>query len=125
MQKADIKIIAIKDKSRGDAALFYINHVEGLVKILDADFEVWSNFDCWENISVQQWFFLRAMDLFLGKRIDIKCNCCKNMDESQYNFSLIRSQKCYGIKSAYMINKVLEEILISNARRQIDGTYFS
>ena len=68
MQKADIKIIAIKDKSRRDAALFYINHVEGLVKILDADFEVWSNFDCWENISVQQWFFLRAMDLFLGKR---------------------------------------------------------
>ena len=59
MNQNPIKIIGIKDNSRKGACLVYINQADGLKRILNSDFEKWSNFDGWESISVQQWIFPR------------------------------------------------------------------
>ena len=32
-------------------------------------------------------------------------------------------EKCFGKKSAYMIEKVVDEIVLAKARRESDGTY--
>ena len=52
MNKIDIKTIGKKQTSRGDALLFMVNEVEGLMETLDKDFLEWSNFDCWENMAL-------------------------------------------------------------------------
>ena len=118
-----IKTIGKKQTSRLETLLFMVNDVEGLVDTLDKSFSEWSDFDSWENIGVQQWIFERAMDVYHGKKIDIKCECCESIDliQSESNNSLM--QKCYGLKSAYMIKKVLDEILLAEVRRKSDGTY--
>jgi len=118
-----IKTIGKKQTSRLETLLFMVNDVEGLVDTLDKNFSEWSDFDSWENIGVQQWIFERAMDVYHGKKIDIKCECCESIDliQSESNNSLM--QKCYGLKSAYMIKKVLDEILLAEVRRKNDGTY--
>ena len=118
-----IKTIGKKQTSRLETLLFMVNDVEGLVDTLDKSFSEWSDFDSWENIGVQQWIFERAMDVYHGKKIDIKCECCESIDliQSESNNSLM--QKCYGLKSAYMIKKVLDEILLAEVRRKNDGTY--
>ena len=35
----------------------------------------------------------------------------------------IKKEKCFGKKSAYMIEKVVDEIVLAKARRESDGTY--
>ena len=123
MEKDSIKIIGNKEESREEALLRYVIEAEGLKDILDKDFEEWSNFDGWENIGVQQWIFARALEVYRGKKIDIKCGCCEYINFLEIEFKKIENQKCYGIKSAYMIEKVLGEIVLAAATRESDGTY--
>ena len=123
MDQNSVKVIGIKDKSRKDADLSYINQVEGLKGILKRDFDEWSNFDSWESISVQQWIFSRALEVYKGMKIDIKCDCCEQIDFIPNNFDKIKKEKCFGKKSAYIIEKVVEEIVLAKARREADGTY--
>ena len=80
MNENYVNAIGIKDDARKDACLSYVNHVNGLKGILNRDFYDWSNFDIWESISVQQWIFSKAMDVYRGKKIDIKCDCCEHND---------------------------------------------
>ena len=123
MNLSSVKVIGTKDESRKNACLSYINKVEGLKRILNMDFDAWSNFDGWESIAVQQWIFSRALEVCRGKKIDIKCNCCEHIDFSLSDFENIEKEKCFGIKSAYMIEKVVNEILLAKLRREGDGTY--
>jgi len=123
MNQNYIKIIGIKDESRKNALLVYVKQAKGLKAILNRDFDRWSNFDSWESISVQQWIFYKALEVYRGKKIDIKCDCCENIDFSPNNFEKIKEEKCYGKKCAYMIEKVLDEIVLAKARRESDGTY--
>ena len=123
MNQNSVKIIGIKDKSRKDSHLLFVNQVDGLKGILDMDFDEWTNFDGWESISVQQWIFSRALDLYKGKKIDIKCDCCKHNDLIPNDYESIKKEKCFGKKSAYMIEKVVDEIVLAKARRESDGTY--
>ena len=39
------------------------------------------------------------------------------------DFESIKKEKCFGKKSAYMIEKVVDEIVLAKARRESDGTY--
>ena len=117
------KSFGINDEPRKDSHLVYVNQAAGLKGILNRDFVEWSNFDSWESLSVQQWIFSKALDVYKGKKIDIKCDCCAYVDPLQNNFENIKKEKCYGKKSAYMIAKVLGEIVLAKARRESDGTY--
>ena len=123
MEKNYIKISGIKEEAREEALLRYLIEVKGLKDILDKDVEEWSNFDGWENIGAQQWIFARALEVYRGKKIDIKCGCCEYINCLETDFKKIKNQKCYGIKSAYMIQKVLGEIILASAKRESDGTY--
>ena len=123
MNQNSVKVIGINDESRNNASIAYINQVEGLKDILNMDFEKWSNFDSWESISIQQWIFSRALEVFRGMKIDIKCDCCEHNDFIPNNFESIKNEKCYGKKSAFMIKKVVDEIVLAKARRESDGTY--
>ena len=123
MKQNSVKVIGIKDESRKDAHLSYLEKEDGLKVVLSSDFDDWSNFDSWESISVQQWIFSRALDVYKGKKIDIRCDCCDYVDSLPSNFENIKKEKCYGKKSAYMIEKVLDEIVLAKARRESDGTY--
>ena len=123
MKQDYIKVIGIKEESREEALLKDLIEAEGLKDILDKDFEEWSNFDSWKNIGVQQWIFARALEVYRGKKIDIKCVCCEYINYLVNDFRNIKNQKCYGIKSAYMIEKVLGEIVLAAATRESDGTY--
>ena len=123
MNKNSVKTIGVKDESRKDAYLFHLNQVDGLKKILNMHFDEWTDFDSWESISVQQWIFSRALEVFRGMKIDIKCDCCEHNDLIPNDFESIKKEKCYGKKSAFMIKKVLDEIVLAKARRESDGTY--
>ena len=123
MNQNSVRTIGIKDESRKDSYLVYVNQADGLKGILNRDFDEWSNFDSWESISVQQWIFSIALDVYRGKKIDIKCDCCEYIDSLQGDFVKIKKEKCYGKKSAYMIVKVADEIVLAKARRESDGTY--
>ena len=123
MNKNSVKTIGVKDESRKDAYLFHLNQVDGLKKILNMHFDEWTDFDSWESISVQQWIFSRALDVYKGIKIDIKCDCCEYNDLIPNDFGSIKKEKCYGKKSAFMIKKVLDEIVLAKARRESDGTY--
>ena len=123
MKKDSIKIIGNKEEAREEALLRYLIEAEGFQDILDKDFEEWSNFDGWENILGQQWIFARALEVYRGKKVDIKCGCCEYINYLVNDFRSIKNQKCYGIKSAYLIEKVLGEIVLAAATRESDGTY--
>ena len=123
MNQNSIKTIGMKDESRNDAHLSYVEKEDGLKVILSSAYDDWSNFDSWESISAQQWIFSRALDVYKGKKIDIRCDCCDFVDCLPNNFENIKKEKCYGKKSAYMISKVLDEIVLAKARRESDGTY--
>ena len=118
-----INTIGINQTAREEALLYEVRDVEGLIDTLDKDISEWSDFDSWANIRVQQWIFERAMDIYKGKKIDIKCNCCEYNYTSQRDLVKSSNKKCYGIKSAYMIEKVFHEITLAEARRESDGTY--
>ncbi len=123
MKQNSVKVIGIKDESRKVAHLSNVKKEDELKVILSSDFDDWSNFDSWESISAQQWIFSRALDVYKGKKIDIRCDCCDFVDSLPNNFENIKKEKCYGKKSAYMISKVLDEIVLAKARRESDGTY--
>jgi len=125
MNQNSVKVIGINDESRNNSSIAYINQIEGLKGILNMDFDEWSNFDSWESISVQQWIFSRALEVLRGMKIDIKCDCCEHNDLITNSFESIKKEKCLGKKSAYMIEKVVDEIVLATARRESDGTYSS
>ena len=118
-----INTIGIKQSAREEALLYEVRDVEGLIDTLDKDISEWSDFDSWKNIRVQQWIFERSMDIYKRKKIDIKCNCCEYNYIGQRDLEKSSNKKCYGIKSTYMIEKVFNEILLAEARRESDGTY--
>jgi len=118
-----VKTIGINDKPRKDAYLVNVKKIDGLKDILNRDFKKWSNFDGWESISVQQWIFSRALEVYKGMKIDIKCDCCEHNDLIPNDFESIKKEKCYGKKSAFMIEKVVDDIVLAKARRESDGTY--
>ena len=99
MNQNSVKTIGIKDESRKDSYLVYVNQADGLKGILNRDFDEWSNFDGWESISVQQWIFSRALDVYKGKKIDIKCDCCENVDFLPIDFENITRENCHGKKA--------------------------
>ena len=126
MNKNSINIIGRKQNARKFALQVNLEKVEGILKILDKDFRIWSNFDGWGNMVAQQWFFQRAIDVYKGTKIDILCNCCDCCDSNSLlsiKFKNISREKCYSIKAAYIINKIVEEINIAEINRQNDGTY--
>ena len=123
MNHNPVKVIGIKDNARKDTELSHVNQVEGLKDILNRDFVEWSNFDGWESISVQQWIFSKALDVYRGKKIAIKCDCCEYIGSLKSDFEKIIKEKCYGKKSAYMIKKVVDEITLAKLKRESDGTY--
>ena len=123
MNQNSVKIIGIKDESRKDSYLIYINQADGLKGVLNRDYNDWSNFDDWESISAQQWIFSRALEVHRGMKIDIKCDCCLQNVSIPNDFENIKKEKCFGKKSAYMIQKVVDEIILAKARRESDGTY--
>ena len=123
MDQNFVKVIGIRDEVRKDTELSHVNQVEGLKDILNRDFIEWSNFDGWESISVQQWIFSKALDVYKGKKIAIKCDCCEYVGSFEIDFEKIQKEKCYGKKSAHMIEKVANEILLAKAIRESDGTY--
>ena len=123
MNQNSVKIIGINDKSRKDSHLICVNQVDGLKGILDMDFDEWTNFDSWESISVQQWIFSRALEVYKGMKIDIKCDCCEYNDLISNDFESIKKEKCYGKKSAFMIKKVVDEIVLAKSIRESHGTY--
>ena len=123
MNQDAIKNIGRKQSSREDALMFMVNEVEGLVDTFDKDFSEWSDFDCWENMEAQQWIFSRALDIYRDKKIDIKCECCEVIELNQIEIKDISYQKCYGIKSSYMIESILDEIVLAKEKRETDGTY--
>tara|TARA_A100001388_G_C28702643_1_gene466986 strand:- start:356 stop:733 length:378 start_codon:yes stop_codon:yes gene_type:complete len=125
MKKDAIKTIGKKQTSREDTLLFNVNQVEGLRETLDKDFSEWSDFDCWENLVTQQWIFARALDVYHGKKIDIKCECCEVIDFNPIKKKNISHQKCIGIKSTFMIQNILDEIVLAKERRESDGTYLT
>ena len=125
MNQNSVKVVGIKDESRIDAYLLNVNQADGLKVMLKRDFNEWSNFDNWESISAQQWIFSRALEVYKGSKIDIKCDCCEQIDFIQNNFENIKKEQCFGKKSAYMIKKVVDEIVLAKARREGDGTYSS
>ena len=123
MNQNSVKTIGPNDEPRKDSYLVYVNQVDGLKDILNSDFKKWSNFDSWESIPVQQWIFSRALEVYKGMKIDIKCDCCEYSDLIPNDFESIKKEKCYGKKSAFMIEKVVDEIVLAKARRESDGTY--
>ena len=123
MNQNSVKVVGIKDESRIDSYLLNVNQADGLKVILKREFNEWSNFDNWESISAQQWIFSRALEVYKGSKVDIKCDCCEQIDFIQNNFENIKKEQCFGKKSAYMIEKVLDEIELAKARRESDGTY--
>ena len=123
MNMIAIMTIGTRQTSRDGSLLFRLDEIEGLIETLDKDFSEWSDFDCWENMGAQQWMFSRALDVYHGKKIDIKCECCEVIDFNQIDIKNISNQKCYGIKSAYIIENIVDEIVSAKERREYDGTY--
>ena len=123
MNQNSVKTIGIYDEPRKDSRLVYLNQADGLKDILSMDFDEWSNFDSWESISVQRWIFSRALEVFRGMKIDIKCDCCEYNELISNDIESIKKEKCFGKKSAYMIEKVVNEIVLAKAKRESDGIY--
>ena len=122
MNQDSIELIGTEDIKREKTILACLTEVEGLKDILDKDFDEWSDFDGWENLSAQQWVFARALDIYRGKKIDIRCDCCL-FNRYQVNFANIKDQKCFGIKIAFMIANILDEIELAKEKRENNGTY--
>ena len=118
-----IHTIGIKQNKRKDSILYFLREIEGLRQLLANDFEYWSDFDSWKNISVQRWFFERALEVYKGKKIDLKCDCCKYIYVLKGDLKNILNEKCYGLKTAYMIQKIVDEIISAKVIRENDGTY--
>jgi len=123
MIQDSIKLIGIKQNPRKDALLVSLHEVDDFISTFENDFEVWSDFDKWENITFQRWVFERALEVYKGKKIDLKCACCEYSYVTQGDLKNSLKQECYGIKTAYMIENIVDEIILAKARRETDGTY--
>ena len=110
MNQNSVKTIGINDEPRKDSHLVYVNQADGLKGILNRDFDEWSNFDSWESISVQQWIFSRALEVFRGKKIDIKCDCCENNDLIPNDFESIKKENALGKKVLTRLKKLLMKL---------------
>ena len=119
-----IKVIGSNQSPREDSKLVILNELDSLKIIFDDQIEDWSDFDSWRNLDSQQFIFLLALDILKGKKIDINCGCCKYCYVSPIDFKNRLNDKCYGIKTAFIIEKVVDEIILAKARRENDGTYF-
>lgn len=107
-----INTIGCKQSKRSGAKLADINKVDGLKKILDQDFESWSNFDSWGHNNASRWVFSRAMDVSKGKNVDIQCSCCEYKSLIPSDIKLKNAGKdCKGMKTAYMVGKIADEII--------------
>ena len=115
MTKGQITSIGKLQNQRPGSRLADISKVQGLKKLLDQDFESWSNFNNWiTNKPAAQFVFSRAMQAYKGSNVDVRCDCCdykgltpKDLKIKDKGFS------CYGSKTSYMIYKVLDEIKVS------------
>ena len=67
--------------------------------------------------------FFKGFGGLKGMKIDIKWDCSEHNDLILNNYESIKKEKCFGKKSAYMIEKVVDEIVLAKARRESDGTY--
>ena len=123
MIQDSIKLIGQEQNPRKDSLFFSISEVNGLISTFENDFDVWSDFDKWQSIIFQRWIFERALEVYKGKKIDLKCSCCKYCYLCQSDFKNSLEKECYGIKAAYMIEKIVDEIILAKARRETDGTY--
>ena len=112
MTQGQITNIGSKQKHRHGSRVADISKVQGLKKILDQDFDSWSNFDNWiKNKPAAQFIFSRSNSAYKGNKIDIRCDCCEYVGITPDDLQVKQNGfKCYGIKTAYMIYKVLDEI---------------
>tara|TARA_Y100001978_G_C23369019_1_gene280049 strand:- start:30 stop:407 length:378 start_codon:yes stop_codon:yes gene_type:complete len=115
-----INIIGYRQSKRDDAKLADVNEVIYLKKFLEMD-NLFDDFYNIKNISFKQWIYAKAMDIYNGKKIDFRCTCC---EYSKTNSSEISSNckniKCYGVKIASLVNKLLEDIEKSEDYKGID-----
>ena len=120
-----IRIIGRKQSKRENAFLYDLTEVQELMSILNSDYSLWSNIDAWENMVSQQWVFSVAMNIYNGKNIDLRCNCCDFSYVLSKDFKNRLDHKCFAIKAAYVIEKVVDEIILAKAKRDNDGTYLT
>ena len=120
-----IHIIGRKQNKRINSYLSELIEVGELISILNSDYSLWSNFDAWENMVAQQWVFSIAMKIYNGKNIDLRCNCCDYSYVLSKDFKNRLDDKCIAIKAAYIIEKIVDEIIIAKAKRDTDGTYLT
>ncbi len=120
-----INIIGRKQKKRRNSCLSEIIEVSELISILNSDYSVWSDFDSWGSLVAQQWVFSLAMKIYNGKNIDLRCNCCDYSYVLSKDFKNRLDEECIAIKAAYVIEKIVDEIIIAKARRETDGTYLT
>ena len=125
MTQGQITNIGSKQNYRHDSKVADISKVQGLKKILDQDFESWSNFDNWHtNRRAAQFVFSKAMSAYKGNNIDVRCDCCDYIGSSPKDLILKRKGlSCYGSKTVYIILEVLDEIKEAKKARDNGGTY--
>ena len=125
MSLETINIIGRMQNKRKNALLAELNEVKDLNYIFSAEYSLWSNFDAWESLTAQQWVFSIAMKIYYGYEIDLKCNCCDYSYVLSKDIKNRLDSKCKAIKAAYIIEKIVDEIIMAKAKRDIDGTYLT
>ena len=125
MTLESIHIIGRKQNKRKNSCLSELIEVNELISIFNSDYSFWSNFDAWENMVAQQWVFSIAMKIFNGRSIDLRCNCCDYSYVLPKDFKNRLDENCIAIKAAYVIEKIVDEIILAKAKRDNDGTYLT
>ena len=125
MNLNNIKIIGKKQSSRNGACTVYINKITGIDNILNNAEEIWNDFDKWNDLSLQKLVFDIAVKVSKGNKFDICCDCCDYTYVSHHDFRDSLKQKCNGVKIGFIIEKIVDEIIIAKARRENDGTYIN
>ena len=120
-----IHIIGRKQNKRENAYLAELIEVDELISILNSDYSIWSNFDAWENMVAQQWVFSIAMKIYSRKNIDLRCNCCDFSYVLPKDYKNRLDHNCLAIKAAFVIEKIVDEIILAKAKRENDGTYLT
>ena len=120
-----INIIGRKQNKRKNSFLAEIIEEKEIVQIFKSDSFLWTDFDAWENMSAQRWIFSLAMKIYNGKDIDIRCNCCDFCYVLSKDFKNRLDNNCIAIKAAYVIEKIVDEIIMAKAKRDNDGTYLT
>jgi hypothetical protein len=115
MTQGQITNIGKLQNHRPGSRLADISKVQGLKKILDQDFDSWSNFDNWiTNKPAAQFIFSRAMQAHKGSKVDVRCDCCDYVGLAPEDLKIKnKGLSCYGSKVSYMIYKLLDEIKVA------------